>query len=132
VTAATIFSNFKSSFAMVAVLTSLASLLDNAQRSTASHKKNILLMQTLYRGNEEPFVHELICHINRVLPIFKSDAAVDRLIQLFVNFSISLGENDSVMLAIFQVRFFLYMISFDSIFSSTSFASQMRTIKGCA
>ncbi len=65
----------------------MAKILDDAQRSVASHTRSFASLCKLYRQDTKDFFNQFVPHLNKILVIFKKEAAVDRLVSFISAFA---------------------------------------------
>jgi condensin complex subunit 3 len=63
----------------------VATILDECQRSFATHRKALHSLTKLH-VEHIGFVEEFMAHVNRVLVVFKREPAVERVVQFIVKF----------------------------------------------
>ena len=68
---------------------SIAEIFEEAQRSFSTHKKHLTTLHRLRVSNNQKFETEFLSLVNRILPIYKREASVERLVKFIVNFVIS-------------------------------------------
>jgi condensin complex subunit 3 len=61
-------------------------ILDDCQRTTATHKKSCLALLRLYAHDPDKFKEQLLAHIDRLLLVFKREPAVERVCKFIVHF----------------------------------------------
>ena len=64
----------------------MAKVLDDAQRSVASHTRCLASMCKLYRQNPKGFLPELTPYLNKILLVFKKEPSIDRLLSFISAF----------------------------------------------
>lgn len=74
----------------------VVSILDQAQKTFASHDRCTKAMRRIYRKNRTLFKEEFQAHLNRILIIDSKEASVERLVQFFVDFTVYLGQSPSL------------------------------------
>jgi condensin complex subunit 3 len=88
----------------------LATILDECQKSFHAHKKGISMMQQLRQADEAGFRELFLGHLDRILLVFKREVAVERLVQLIVNFATQ-NSTESGAEAGFEVFLLDYLVN---------------------
>jgi len=64
----------------------MAKILDDSQRSVASHARSLTALSKLYRQDSEVFFDELRPHLNKILLVFKKETCIERLMTFISSF----------------------------------------------
>lgn len=67
-------------------LDAMAKILDDSQRSVASHTRSLSALAKLYQRDPTGFFPQFIQHLNKILLVFKKEACVDRLLAFISSF----------------------------------------------
>jgi condensin complex subunit 3 len=74
-------------------MSKIAEILNDCQRTFASHKKGLASLRKIQQKNPDKFAEEFIPCVNRLLTVYKREPAVERLIQLTVHFATFVENN---------------------------------------
>jgi len=89
----------------------LPEIFDECQRSFAAHKAAIKRMKKMLLDDEENFYETFVACVCKVLPTFKREPAVERLIQFIAKFAVSCSQESQN----FTARFLKHLVSISDV-----------------